>query len=387
MKRTLTAAAVLSAAFSIAACSSSGNGGSTAPASAAGTAASAASPGGTSSSVGLDAAKAYEKPFLSSPTSVNVSTPLKSKPPAGKTLIGLDGGIGSQKVQAQYWKQATEDLGWKYVDLIAGTTPASEQAAMQSAIQQNPSGILTSGISNATIAAQLQQAKQKGIWVNSGDSTDKPTGAMFQTSIAGPDPERVFAKMVAAYVVVQSGGKAVIQEFSLPVYPILEEFGTDFREAIKEWCPACTVSEHPQQGTDIGTATPQAVVSTVQANPKTNWLIFDVGDLATGVNAALSSAGLTGLHIGGLGPDTPNLQALKQKTQDAWAGYPDPIVSYRQVDSFARKLLGQPSVEAPLPTQLITQDNVDKLVTDSAGNYVGVTDYRQQFDKLWLVGG
>ena len=258
---------------------------------------------------------------------------------------------------------------------------------MESAIQQNPSGILTSGISNATIAAQLVEAKQKGILVNSGDSTDQPTGAMFQTNSAGSDPERVFAKMLAAYVVVQSGGKAVIQEFSLPVFTILEQFGTDFREAVKEWCPACTVSVHPQQGTDIGSKTPQAVVSAVQASPKTNWLIFDVGDLATGVNAALSGAGLSGLHIGGLGPGTPNLQALKQKTQDAWAGYPIPIVSYRQVDSFARKFLGQALVEAPIPTQLITQDSVDNLVADSAGNYVGVADFEQQFKKLWLVSG
>jgi len=375
--RTLTAVVVVTAALSIAACSS-GKGASSA---------SGASASSGPSASGLAAAKAYEQPFLHSPTSINVTTALKSKPPAGKTLIGLDGGIGSQKVQAQYWKQATEDLGWKYIDLIAGTTPASEQAAMQSAIQQDPAGILTSGISNATIAAQLKEAQQKGIWVNAGDSTDQPTGAMFQTSIAGADPESVFAKMIAAYVVVQSGGKAVIQEFSLPVYPILEEFGVDFRAAIKEWCPGCTVAVHPQQGTDIGTNTPQAVVSAVQASPKTNWLIFDVGDLATGVNAALASAGLTGLHIGGLGPDTPNLQALKQKTQDAWAGYPDPIVSYRQVDSFARKFVGQSLVEAPLPTQLITQDNVNDLVTDSAGNYVGVADYRQQFEELWHVGG
>ena len=47
----------------------------------------------------------------------------------------------------------------------------------------------------------------------------------------------------------------------------------------------------PQQGTDIGTKTPGSVVSAVQADPKSKWLIFDLGDLATGVDAAIKAAG------------------------------------------------------------------------------------------------
>ena len=50
----------------------------------------------------------------------------------------------------------------------------------------------------------------------------------------------------------------------------------------------------------------------------------------------------------------------------------------------ARKFEGMPPLSQNLPTQLITPQNVGSLVTDSAGNYVGVSDYRTEFKKLWL---
>jgi ribose transport system substrate-binding protein len=256
---------------------------------------------------------------------------------------------------------------------------------MSSAIQLNPAGILTSGIPEATLSTQLALAKQKGIWVNTSASTDQPSGAMFDTSIANPNQLDEWGKMVAAYVVVQSNGKANIQEFSLPIFPILVEFDKAFDAAIQQWCPACKVTQHPQQGADIGTKTPQSVVSSVTRDPSTSWLIFDLGDLATGVNAALSAAGLHGLHIGGLTADIPNIQAVKNTTQDVWTAYSLPIVAYRQVDSFARKFNGEPTLTAALPTQLITPQDVNSLVQDSQGNYVGLSGYRAEFLKLWHV--
>jgi len=378
MRKYLTAAIAVSAVLAMSACSSSKSGG--------GSSSSPAGSGGGGAAAGVAAAKAYEAQFLNTPTSIVINTPLTKKAPTGKTLIGLDSGLGSAKVLAQYWKQAAEEFGWTYKDLISGATPEAQQKAMESAIQQSPDGILTSGIPIATIQAQLAEAASKGIWVNTSASTDTATGAMFDTSIANPDQLHEWGKMVAAFVVDQSNGKAVIQDFSLPVFPILEEFDKAFQAAIKEWCPTgCSVTEHAQQGTDIGTKTPGNVVSVVQANPKTTWLVFDLGDLEIGVDAALSAAGISGMHIGGLTADTPNIAGLKAKKQDVWTAYSLPIVAYRQVDSMARKFIGDPIVNAQLPTQLLTQANINSAVNDSAGNYVGVADYRTQFQKLWLL--
>ena len=51
----------------------------------------------------------------------------------------------------------------------------------------------------------------------------------------------------------------------------------------------------------------------------------------------------------------------------------------------ARKFNGEPTLTAALPTQLITPQDVNSLVEDSQGNYVGVSGYRAAFLKLWHV--
>jgi ribose transport system substrate-binding protein len=380
MRKTLAAVVAVTSALLVAACSSSG---STSSSGSGGTSSATANSGTSSASIA--AAKAYQAQFLGSPTSIGITTPLNSKPATGKLLVGLDSGSGSAVVLAKYWAQAAADLGWKYKDLQSGTTPASEQAAMASAIQLNPFGILTSGIPNSTLTTQLALAASKGIWVNSSADTSPAVGAMFDTSISNPAQLAQWGKMVAAYVVVQSNGKAVIQEFTLPIFPILVDFDTAFDAAIKVWCSGCKITTTPQQGSAIGTTTPQAVVSAVTRAPDTNWLIFDLGDLATGVPAALSAAGLHGMSIGGLTADTPNIAGLKNGTENVWTAYSLPIVAYRQVDSMARKLENMPILHAQLPTQLLTQQNVNSLVVDSQGNYVGVANFSSQFLTLWHV--
>jgi len=383
MRRTLAAVvATATSALAIAACSSSSSSSSSTGSTGGGTSASATA-GATSA--GVAAAMQYEQQFLNTPTSIGISTPLTSKPAAGKLLVGLDSGLGSAKVLAQYWAQAAADIGWKYKDLISGSTPATQQAAMNSAIQLSPAGILTSGIPNSTIQAQLTLAAQKGIWVNSSADTSPPSGAMFDTSIASPAQLAVWGKMVAAYVAVQSQGKAVVQDFQLTAFPILLDFDTAFVAAMQQWCPSCKVSTNAVPAASLGTsALTGQVTSTVARNPSTNWLVFDLGDLEIGVDAALKAASLSGQHIGGLTADTPNIAGLKAGTENVWTAYSLPIVAYRQVDSMARKFEGMTPLNATLPTQLITPQNVSSLVTDSAGNYVGVTDYRTQFKKLWL---
>jgi ribose transport system substrate-binding protein len=385
MRRTLAAVmAAATSALAIAACSSGSSSTTSTTTTGASTSASATA---SATDAGLAAATAYQQQFLNTPTNIGISTPLKSKPTPGKLLVGLDSGLGSAKVLAQYWAQAAADIGWKYKDINSGATPATQQAAMNSAIQLDPAGILTSGIPNSTIQAQLTLAAQKGIWVNSSADTSPPDGAMFDTSIANPAQLAEWGKMVAAYVIVQSGGKAVVQDFELTAFPILLDFDTSFAATMKQWCPTCKVTENAEPASAIGTnALTSSVTSVVTRNPSTNWLIFDLGDLEIGVDAALKAAGLTGLHIGGLTADTPNIAGLKAGTENVWTAYSLPIVAYRQVDSMARKFEGMPTLNAALPTELITPQNVNSLVTDSAGNYVGVSDYRTEFKQLWQEG-
>ena len=353
---------------------------------------SSSTPSGGSSSgggnAGTAAAAAYLQPFLSSPTSIGFTTPLSKKPAAGKLIVGLDNGTDSNKVLSQYWAQAAADLGWTFKDVNVGVTPDTQQKGMEAALALNPAGIATSGILATTLKVQLAAAAAAGIKVNSSASTDpeSPTG-FFDTSIASPADIVQSGKQIAAFVIGDTNGAAKVQMFTLPVYPILLKFDDGFKAGMAQWCPACTMQENPQQGADIGTNTPGSVVSSLQKNPDTNWVTFDLGDLSTGVDPAIAAAGLSSsVGIGGLTGTKANIQAVKDGKEKAWTSYSLPLVAYRQIDSFAREFNGDTLINAAIPGQVITPTNVNSLVLDSAGNYLGVTDYQVQFKKLWLVG-
>jgi len=370
MRKILAATAAITMGLALAACGGEGD---------------ASSSSGDGGAADVSAAETYLEPNLKNPTSINIDEALSKKPEAGKLIVGLNSGIPSANVLAGAWKQAAEDLGWEYKEVNSGASPEDQQKAMDSAIQMNPDGIATSGIPISTIQPQLDEAESKGIWVNTSASTDAASGAMFDTSIAGPAQLNEWGKMVAAQAIVQSEGEAKIQLFNLPVFPILLEFDKGFKGAVEDWCPGCELKENPQQATDIGTNTPGSVVSALQAAPDTDWVVFDLAELGIGVQSALEGAQLGDVNIGGLSALPENYEALKKDSQDAWTAYPLPVVGYRQIDSFARKFNGDPTVEALLPTQLATPDNVNDLVFEG-DNYVGVADYREQFKALWQVG-
>src|SRR5258707_12150158 len=89
MRKTLTVVIAGISALTIAACSSSNS---------SSTPSSGGNGGGSSTSsadAGVTAAKAYQQQFLNPPTSIGVSTNLKSKPAAGRLLIVLDPDLGS----------------------------------------------------------------------------------------------------------------------------------------------------------------------------------------------------------------------------------------------------------------------------------------------------
>src|ERR1700730_17666862 len=86
--------AVATSTLAIAACSSSGSSSSTSSAGADSNTSATAS----ATSAGMAAAMQYEQQFLNTPTSIGITTPLKSKPAAGKLLVGLDSRLGTAQV-------------------------------------------------------------------------------------------------------------------------------------------------------------------------------------------------------------------------------------------------------------------------------------------------
>ncbi len=336
----------------------------------------------------MAAAQAIVDQYSLPPASLNLS-PLSKKPPTGKYVITLETPEPVSKQKDEAIAAAAKILGWKYETIAIGPNATGAQDAFGEALQRKPDVIHFSGTPASVLKAQLQAAQQQGVKVIADSTVDPASPPIISSGLDSTAQVKKWGEMIGAYIVTASKKPTKVAIVTVTAYPILAVFTTAVQDTVKKLCTACSVQVLPQQVTDIGKATPASVVSAVQRDPGLKWLIFSFGDLATGVNGALKSAGLDGqAQIAGETPSAANVQALRDGTEAVWPGFPTSILGWRVVDMLARSFVGDDLAAANnalMPTQILTHDNIAQAKFDDKGFYVGVTDYQQQFEKLWRV--
>jgi len=125
-------------------------------------------------------------------------------------------------------------------------------------------------------------------------------------------------------------------------------------------------------------------VSALRSAPDTEYLAFDVGPFAAGIDSALASAGMTDkVKIIGEAADEAAIAGLKSGKHAAWTGF-DPVYStYVMMDAMFRDALGMEidqSKAAIQPTQVLTPDNVGDIDT-----WAEPQDALEQFKTLWQI--
>ena len=101
-------------------------------------------------------------------------------------------------------------------------------------------------------------------------------------------------KVLADFFIADSNGKGNIVIEHVPAYPILDGFTDGFQAEVKELCPDCKVKIQEITIPDlVAGKVPSVMVSALRSNPDANYVGFDVGPFATGIDAALASAGLS----------------------------------------------------------------------------------------------
>lgn len=338
----------------------------------------------------LAEAQAYLESRLPNPTSIEITTPLSRKPDSGKFIVRLLTPVGIQNSIDAGNKAAAEALGWEYMSVPISADADGIQKAFQTALDMQPDGIAYGGYPSALITEQLQAAVDAGIAIVPDSAVDAPGSAPgIEVMLDGIPEQLAWGKDLASFVAGDSQCDANVRIFTVSAFPILEPVVTGFSDNLGTWCPGATVEVVDQTLADIGTNTPKSVVSTLQRDPSINYILFTFGDLATGVDAALGDAGLTDqVKVTGSAVSIAALQNLRDGKDAAWVGLPAEILGWRAVDAFARIFNGdslEPVNAALLPSQIITQGNVNGIVLDEAGYYNAVADYREQFLTLWLV--
>jgi ribose transport system substrate-binding protein len=135
--------------------------------------------------------------------------------------------------------------------------------------------------------------------------------------------------------------------------------------------------------TAIGKDVPQRIVSYLRSHPDTKYVALAVDDLAIGLPAALSAAGLSDVKIIGEGANTTTLQYIGSGQEGASMAFPYYEEMWAMVDAVARKAAGVPIEKAGNPpVWMVTKDNVPS----TSELFPLVEDYKKQFLALWGKG-
>jgi ribose transport system substrate-binding protein len=363
-------------------------------------AAAACSNSGSTSSVSAAATQATSNPALKqlqakvdaslkAPTGIGLQTPLSGKPSAGKSVVGLLTPLAVAQTESNAQAQAAKMLGWSYRTVQEGTGPQDPAQALNAAIVLRPSGIIYYGTPRQPMASALSKAQAADIPVVATAQVDPLAPPIIANNSNSGSQLSVLGGGLADYVAVNSDLKASVALVTLPSYPVLASFDNGFTKELSSACHGCTVTQLPQQLTDIGTNTPTSVVNAIRRNPSIKYVIFDNGSTATGVEAALQAAGLKDVIIGGEAPTAASIQQMKAGSDQAWAALSIAIAGFQLMDALARHFDGDslsPVLNETPPWQILTDGNIGSAVLDAQGNYVGYAGYQAAFAKLWNVG-
>ena len=347
---------------------------------------SAAGGGSTSSSAGaakgIATAQERLKPFETTPTEINSKEPLKGAPPTGKSLIFLGtNDPNNQKLQKSL-KELAALAKWKY-DVVSydPANPSTLNAAIDTAITKKANYIAEAGI--PPTPAMIKKVQDAGAnWVLTSVHPVEVKDPIIVNANAYANDVQM-GKVLADFFVSDSKGKGNVVVEHIPAYPILEGFTDGFKAEVKELCPDCKVKIQDITIPDlVAGKVPSVMVSALRSNPDANYIAFDVGPFAAGIDPALAAAGLAGkVKVIGEAADEAGIAALKSGKHTAWTGY-DPVYStYVMMDAMFRHSLGMPiDVEASgvQPTQILTKENVGDI-----DHWIAPPDALDQYKKLW----
>ena len=381
----LAALGALVLALAVGACGSSS---SSTTSSATAAAASGSSTGSSSSSGGVAAAQSQLQKYKVVPTQITIQTPLKSAPPKGKKLVMLATNDPNNVKLQQSLKSLASTVGWSYDQVSYDpANPATFIAAVDNAITKKANYIAEAGI--PLTSAVINKVKQAGAKLVLTAVHPVTVTDPVIVDANGYDSDHLMGTVLADFFVADSGGKGNVLVEHIPSYPILGGFTDGFQAEVSSKCPDCKVKIINITLPDLAAGkVPSIMVSALRSNPDANYMAFDVGPFANGINSALSAAGFSNkVKIIGEAADEAAIAALKSGQQMAWTGFSPIYSTYVMMDAMLRDAEGMPidvKQSAIQPTQILTHDNITSTV-GSSSEWNEPKNGLDQFKKLWQV--
>jgi ribose transport system substrate-binding protein len=344
------------------------------------------SSGGSGDSAFPKAAKANEE-FEKRPTSIGLKTPIGKPVPEGKTIDFIQCGVPACKTEGEIFEAAASALGWKIKSVNAGTTPEEIKAAYEQAIKDEPDAVLGSGYTRALFEPELHQLEEMNIPVIEFFVNDE-AGNGITAVIGGPKSSEIQGQMMADYILANSTdesmeiGSVITQGFETNIAA-----SEALKKLVAAECPGCSVKMLEAPVTSTGNDLPQRIASFFSSNPDLEWASIAYSDMVSGLPTALKGSGvedaqLTTVHVTpAVAPYMTNGEYLRSSVG---ASYDE--VYWRGIDLLARLFSGVSYKEdlddSTFPYWTVT----DETIPSSTEEFSNVTDFEQQYKKLWGVG-
>ena len=348
-----------------------------------GPAASSSSPAASSGSgINVAQAKASLDTAIGGSGAVSLP-PVGKKIPTKKTINFITCPVAICTEVGDGVKAAAQTLGWTVKTIPNNFTPAGYLDAWNQIAQSPGNGVINSGPALPYSAIQAQLSKANVPVVSS--TSPSPVGGHLIAVIASAAGIKKEGSLEADWV-IQDAGKPVKSVYVYdPSIPALAEAWPGYQEEMKKNCPACSVALLKVSAAQIGPALSQQVVSYLQSNTDVKYVGFGLGDLATGVPAAIRAAGLQKQVKLLTRAATPaNLGDIKSGGMAAALTSEVYESGWRTVDKLARKFAGAP-IGDPYPfglNRLITKNNLPPDITKP----YTLPNYQAGFKKAWGIG-
>jgi ABC-type sugar transport system substrate-binding protein len=345
--------------------------------------------GGGAGGGGNSAAEQELEQYLTPPEGIPVDEELAACPEEGKTIVVTENPQAVTRKTNDGLEAGAELLGWTVIREEVGAGPEDPARAFDAALDRNPDAVLVSGNPSSTFREQLDRAAAAGVPVLISDNGEDVgvDGTAYTIGLDDFNQTGLWGKMNADYAAAQGAKHVLIVDLSL--YPILHAWAEGAAAEMAEIAPDAQVTALDAQiGDLVAGEIPARIVSEIQRNPDIDWVLLALGDMTTGLDAALRAAGLAEqVSIGGESASTANVASLQEGTEDAWTGFAAEIHGMYRIDALAKIFAGEDptgyEAYSELPTQLMTPDNVGDAPLDAEGYYVGIPDYLDHFEGIW----
>jgi ribose transport system substrate-binding protein len=377
-------ALVAVAAIALTACGSSSS--MKASSSGASSSAAPASTGSSSSGgqgVDVAAAQPVIAPYTGHTTAFPVDKRLSKALPAGTKFAYLQCGAQSCALAGKLLTGAVKVLGGELTIINSGSTSASAQAAASSVLALKPAALILAGIDPRQYGDSLRKIADAGIKIVSiSVAVDtKPFG--ITADYLGAQTFQLAGKLMADWVVVNKGAKTKVAFYSVPEItftPIMEKA---FQDELTKNCSSCQVRNVQVGVQTLGTTAPRTIATDLQSHPDTTLAVFSVADLAAGVPAALSAAGLSTSTVV-FSPNPGNLEDIKNGKITVGLGIDFQVSVWVGVDVAARLVEGDQPLASEqagdVPLEFLGQKDI---TFNASHGWTGYPDYPQRFAALW----